>query len=466
MYKAKRRFFILSSNAFALAGFFFFATFFAPKFEENTIVPIGFTFCITSIIFLIMHFAASKMLVTAEQMLETSVTTSGETSILAQFITRLRFCYSLDDLTQAIIDVIEKGAGCSVLYIDARRNYVLYNSPDRLTSSSDLISTIHKNYHEHWKPGYYFIGNNYGVTSSAKKARGFFLSSDGCHFFIFCRYTKLFDNIIYSRLYEEFVRFQKRRNTIDNLSQIAELSKQWQQLAQAQRSFLPAIMPIIDKVEFDSVFKPLVNVSGDYYTVLPIDESKTLVMLGDVSGKGLAAALVMGLVMNTVKIINNKEDLPSMIKTIDSTIKSMRLQDKYTVLFIGIIDTKSMTIRYVNASMSDPLIVTKAPDGYRIKPLESNCSIIGIIDIDNVEVAQRRLFRGDLIFMSSDGISETMNEKNEELGDTKLYTDTIKTLAAKSPSDFVNGLYDLAITYCGEKKLHDDITMLVAKVGG
>ena len=187
-------------------------------------------------------------------------------------------------------------------------------------------------------------------------------------------------------------------------------------------------------------------------------------MLGDVSGKGLAAALVMGLVMNTVKILENKDDLPNMIRAVDKAIKGMKLQDKYTVLFLGIVDTEAMTIRYVNASMSDPLIITRSPTGYRIKPLTSNCSLVGIIELDEVNVTEQRLFRGDVILMASDGVSEVMNEEGVELGDTELYRDTITASAEKSPKEFIDDVVNLVLTYNGGKKLRDDVTMMVAKV--
>ena len=262
------------------------------------------------------------------------------------------------------------------------------------------------------------------------------------------------------------MRFQSRARTIESLSEISELSREWEQLAITQRSFLPQKMPEVKKVKLAAYFRPLINVSGDYYTVLPIDENKTFIMLGDVSGKGMAAALVMGLVMNTVKIRDNKEDLPGMIYAVDAAIKSMHLQDKYTVLFMGVIDTEKMKITYVNASMSDPIIVTRSPDGYRIKSLSSNCSIVGIIPIDDVQVAEQRLFSGDLIFMSSDGVSEVMNKDKVELGDTELYTDTIKASAAKDPKEFIDDIANLVLSYNGDTRLHDDVTMLVAKVGG
>ena len=142
----------------------------------------------------------------------------------------------------------------------------------------------------------------------------------------------------------------------------------------------------------------------------------------------------------------------------------MHLQDKYTVLFIGIVDTQKMSIRYINASMSDPIVVTQTPAGYKIKPLSSNCSIIGIIDLDDIEVAEQKLYRGDLILMASDGVSEVMDSNGVELGDTELFMETIQNSASKSAKHFIDDIADLVLEYSGGKKLRDDVTMLVAKV--
>ena len=157
--------------------------------------------------------------------------------------------------------------------------------------------------------------------------------------------------------------------------------------------------------------------------------------------------------------------MSNVIHSIDRAIKDMKFQDKYTVLFIGILDTEKMTIRYVNASMSDPIIVTRSPEGYRIKPLSSNCSLIGIIDLDNVVVAEQKLFRGDLILMASDGISEAMDKDGVELGTTDTYLTTIKNSANKSAGSFVSDLANLVLSHSGGH-LRDDVTMLVAKVEG
>src|SRR5574344_1264778 len=232
-----------------------------------------------------------------------------------------------------------------------------------------------------------------------------------------------------------------------------------------QQLFLPQKIPNIPKLKIATYFRPLVNVSGDYFSILPIDDSKTLLMLGDVSGKGLPAALIMGLVMNTVKIIEDKEDLVGVVKAVDKAIKGMHLQDKYTVLFLGVVDTDKMRIRYINASMSDPIILSPSPDGYRLKPLTSNASLVGIIDMDDVKVEEKRLFRGDSILIATDGVSEVMDENGVELGDTDIYSKTIIAGATKSPQEFVNDVVDLIMKYNGDRKLHDDVTMMIAKVG-
>lgn len=433
--------------------------------SESSVSPVV-TIGIPALIFVCILLAGTLIRKSINRNLRKKLIESGNTKLFGDFIDKLRFCYSLDDLYQEIQDILELKADCAVLFVDCEKNYVLYNSPDRISSYYTVRDKLALNFPSSWEDGVFFLGDNLGIVSSYKEARGFFLSFNQKHFYVFCRYICHFDTEIYSKLYEEFVRFSQRIETLNSLAEISTLTKEWEQLAETQVSFLPRQMPVIDKLKFAAYYRPLVNVSGDYYTVLPITPEKTLLMLGDVSGKGLPAALIMGLVMNTVKVMQNKEDLVGLIAGVDKAIKNMHLQDKYTVLFIGIIDTQKMTIRYVNASMSDPIIVTRSPDGYRIKSLSSNCPIVGIIPIDEVEVSEQRLFSGDLIMMASDGVSEVMNADKVELGDTQLFTDTIKKSASKEPREFIKDITDLVFSYNADTRLHDDLTMLVAKLQG
>ncbi len=416
-------------------------------------------------VFLAFLVIASSLHRAVDKYLKKKYLESGETSYIENFIDRLRFCYSYDDLYKTISETLEVQADCSVLFVDCEKNYVLYNSPSRISSLMATRDKLSQNFPANWKDGFYFLGENLGIVSSYRQARGFFLCSQEKHFFVFNRYTRLFDMEIYSKLFEEYSRFLARTKIISNLSEISSLTKEWEQLAETQISFLPHKMPDIPHLKLAAYYRPLVNVSGDYYSVLPIDENRTLLMLGDVSGKGLPAALIMGLVMNTVKINEHKDDLLGMIQSVDKAIKGMHLQDKYTVLFLGIIDTEKMKITYINASMSDPIILSRSPDGYRIKSLASNASLVGIIDMDDTRISEQRLFRGDTILLATDGVSEVMDDDGVELGDTDLFKETLKNSASKQPQQFVNDIVELIMKYNGDKRLHDDVTMMVAKVG-
>ena len=458
MYKAQRRVVVFGVNIVTGMLFVLLSLLLLPEGSFISSLVIGI------IVFLIMQIAGAQVTNSLVAKVKDKAMTTKETALLTSFINKLRFSYTVDDLIDAIHTELEDKGDCSVLYVDKENNYVIYNSPDRLTCSDETTHTLELNYSERWDDGIFFMDGEFGIVSSIKDARGFFLVHGKKHLYVFCRYTKLFDPIIYKWLENEFARFEQRRKTIANLSEIAELSKEWALLAETQVSFLPQKMPDATGMDFAAYFRPLVNVSGDYYTVLPIDEHKTLVMLGDVSGKGLAAALVMGLVMNTVKIMQNPEDLATTITAIDRAIKGMHLQDKYTVVFIGIIDTQKMCIRYINASMSDPVVISNTGDGYKIIPLTSNCSVVGIIELDELFVAEHPLHKGDVILMASDGVSEVMDESGEELGNTELYANTLMNSATKTAQQFIDDIADLVLTYNGDKKLRDDVTMLVAKI--
>ena len=463
MYKSKKRALSIVIYATSALLYIFFTLFLLFQNTDKSSLTINLG--IPSVMFLAFLIIVSSSRHVLDKQLYKKNIVKSDTRFLVDFIDRLRFCYSFDDLFQVISEILELKADCAVLFIEREKNYVLYNSPDRLSSYYSTRDKVVRNFPLSWKDGFYFIGDSFDVVSSYKNARGFLMNFNHYQFYVFNRYTKLFDIEIYDRLFEEYSRFLTRCKTIENLAEISSLTKEWEQLAETQVSFLPHKMPDIQHLKLAAYYRPLVNVSGDYYSVLPIDSTKTLLMLGDVSGKGLPAALIMGLVMNTVKIIEDKEDLIGMIKRVDKAIKDMHLQDKYTVLFLGIVDTEKMRMTYVNASMSDPKILSRAPDGYRIKELPSTASLVGIIDMDDVRVSEIRLFRGDMILLATDGVSEVMDDNGVELGDTEIFKETIQMSASKSPQQFIDDIVNLIMKYNGDKRLHDDITMLVAKVG-
>ena len=345
MYKTRKKFVFALVVAVSIILFALLALFLLPvKTRQDKSI---YSFIVPALLFLVVVFWADRIKSMVMVQVRHKTLETGETTLLNNFIDKLRFCYSLEDFYEVIADTLEKQGDCSVILVDRVKNYTLYNSPTRLCNAESTKNKLNQNYTESWEDGFFFLDRHIGVTSNYKKARGFFMCCEKQHFYVFCRYTRLFDVDVYSRLFEEYKRFISRLKTVTTLSEISATTKEWEQLAETQQSFLPQKIPNIPKLKIATYFRPLVNVSGDYFSILPIDQNKTLLMLGDVSGKGLPAALIMGLVMNTVKIVEDKEDLVGLIHAVDKAIKGMHLQDKYTVLFLGLVDTEKMKIRYI-----------------------------------------------------------------------------------------------------------------------
>jgi serine phosphatase RsbU (regulator of sigma subunit) len=387
----------------------------------------------------------------------------GDTQLLVNFVDRLRFCFTIGDLISAFREILEKRSDSTIMFLDMTKRYMVYNSPTIIGMDQHVFDELVRHY-ESWKDGIYFFDDNLDLVSDHRKGRGFFVVSGNLHCYVFMRFVRNMDKEVFPQIFTEYANFLKRNETIEKMFAIAAVSKEWSMVAETQRAFLPKKLPDIPKVELASYFKPLVNVSGDYYDVLPLDADRTLLLLGDVSGKGLAAALIMGIVVNTIRIMEKKDDLELVVRTVDGAIKGMKLQDKYTVLFLGLLDTKKMELSYVNASMADPLIISETKAGRQIRRLGSNCSVVGILDLDTVGVDTVKLLPGDVILMASDGVSEVSNEQGEMLGDTEGWIDFVVDESRCSAQEFVQKLSDLVFKHAAGTKLRDDVTVLVAKV--
>ncbi len=460
-------FMIFASPRFLFIGKFYSASDMTVALSKMSKIPeltLMHRFYLGVAVFIIVSIFAGSIIKSASKKVEKKEFAKAKTKIFVNFLNRLRFCYTPENLVDAIVEELEFSGDCSVMSIDPKENIVLNNSPARFVSNSETFNSF-KSISNELMTGIYFLDCDMKITVQ-KKARFVAVILDKIQFFIVCRYLNEVEPEIFTLMYSEFVSYQNRIETLNKLLYLSELTQEWNMVASTQRAFLPQKLPDIPDLDLGAFFQPLVNVSGDYYDVVKVDESKSLILLGDVSGKGLAAALVMGVVINTVKIAKDKEDLPALVRAIDVAIKRMKLMDKYTVLFLGLIDTKRMTIKYVNASMEDPMILTESPDGYKIKTLDSTCSIVGIIDLDDISVEERRLYRGDVILMLTDGIPESMNDEGVELGETEMYKDSIKSYASGTAQDIVNNVADLAYSYVGDKPMRDDMTMLCVKVKG
>lgn len=388
----------------------------------------------------------------------------GTTKLLADFVERVRTCFTMPEFVSAIRESLEKSLDASVVLIRSNTWDVVYASPAALTADPGLVPTLKKNFRE-LSEGLVFMDDKFNLTVSGGHSRGFSIFCKGYYFFVFSRAMAYADPDVYRVLYGELLIFFDRVLTVSKLFEIAALSKEWRQIADTQRTFLPDRLPEQPKLALASYYKPLVNVSGDYYDAVRIDDERTLLVMGDISGKGLGAALVMGIVINTIRAAKDKADLAALVRSCDGAIRGMGFEDKYTVMFLALVDTGLKRLRYVNAAMPEQYLVVRTVKGPVVRLLASNCGIVGLTPLETVEVEELELRTDDALVLTTDGLTETKDESGTNLDESDEWKGLLAEATDLSARELVERLSGLGEAWAADRSLRDDITILAAKVG-
>ncbi len=274
---------------------------------------------------------------------------------------------------------------------------------------------------------------------------------------------------------EKPLEFAELADTFNNMAKdIKKITKDRQRieselsLAKAiQASSLPNVFPPFpDKTEFDiyAGMEAAKEVGGDFYDFYFINEENFMFLIADVSGKGVPAALFM---MTTKTLINYiaQSGLPpkEMIETINKRICENNKQGFFITLLAGIVNIKTGKITLINCGHNPPLV--KHNDGkYKYLELESNI-VLGAFDSAQFNIFEGNLNAGDTIFIYTDGITEAINDKDEQFGENRLLetinsieTDNIKEVNDKVKTSVKDFTQDVAQS--------DDMTVLIFKYNG
>ena len=227
-----------------------------------------------------------------------------------------------------------------------------------------------------------------------------------------------------------------------------------------QKNLLPKHIPQSGSYEISAYNKTARQVGGDYYNVIKLGENKVLVAVGDVSGKGVQAALLMANLQAFLKSII-KQNLPMVDASnlLNDLVSENTLSGSFITFFWGIYDEVSRKFEYVNAGHNPPLLVR---DG-KLTKLKRGGMILGVMkttvpyqsEIVNIK-------ENDVLIIFTDGITEAMNLNNEEFSDEKLEELAVRT-NHKSAQDIMNNLIDSVNEHTWGAEQSDDITCIVMK---
>jgi sigma-B regulation protein RsbU (phosphoserine phosphatase) len=241
----------------------------------------------------------------------------------------------------------------------------------------------------------------------------------------------------------------------DGLLQDLELA------AQVQRLFLPTGKPAIAGLEIAGMMRPARSVSGDYYDYIPIDLLTIQIVVADVAGKGIPAALLMSATAAVMQLEANRErNMLELVGRLNKEISSVSDGERYVTLLLAEIDARKRTVRYVNCGHNPALLFR--PKTGRITCMDSSCPPIGMFSEKPCELISVDLIAGDVLVFYTDGVTEAQNQLGEEFGMERLSA-VVQRGSSMSAEDLMNEILRSAGDFCSEVGFHDDVTILVVK---
>jgi serine phosphatase RsbU (regulator of sigma subunit) len=258
-------------------------------------------------------------------------------------------------------------------------------------------------------------------------------------------------------------KYVKQREQLDKtVRQQRDLLLQDVELAaQVQRMFLPNQRPSIPGLEIAGMMQPARGVSGDYYDYMPIDDHTIQIVIADVAGKGVPAALLMSATAAAVQVeARQRRDMLEVVNRLNSSLHSLSDSNRYVTLMLADIDARSRSLRYVNCGHNPALLFQATTDDVVL--MNSSCFPIGMFDSEACAINTANLSRGDILVLYTDGVTEAENSLGEEFGMERL-SSLIRRGHTLSAKGLMNHILESVTDFSRNVGFDDDVTLLVVK---
>ncbi len=232
-----------------------------------------------------------------------------------------------------------------------------------------------------------------------------------------------------------------------------------------QQILLPRQIPSIGNVDIGTSSQSAKQVGGDYHDLIELPSGDLGIAIGDVSGKGMPAALLMANVQASLRRYSESTYSPGeIIYRINNSICPICQyieEHRFITLFYGVLDSESKKLTYSNAGHNYPLVFRA--DSGACEELESTGLPCGIMEDAPYDEAQIELKSGDIALFYTDGITEAMNPDGEMFGAERLKDVVLRNLRLDS-SGLIASIHDELSRFVGDAPQYDDLTLMTLKV--
>jgi sigma-B regulation protein RsbU (phosphoserine phosphatase) len=257
---------------------------------------------------------------------------------------------------------------------------------------------------------------------------------------------------------------------LGELQEKSRLESELEIAREVQRQLFPRQVPRLPGLDLFGVCRAARSVSGDYYDFVPLDEDRVGIVLGDVSGKGISAALLMATIQSALHAqfyegsssCGTAEARPlstaEVVGRLNLQIYQNSPAEKYATLFFSVYDARTRQLTYTNAGHLPPVLFR----GGDTERLRTGGTVVGLFPNSKYEQAELELMPGDLLLAFTDGLTEPENAFDEEYGEERLL-EVVRRARGSPPEVLVEEIYRSVSDWTGSPELQDDMTLLLAR---
>ena len=255
----------------------------------------------------------------------------------------------------------------------------------------------------------------------------------------------------------------------DEVARREKLNREIEIAREVQERLFPQHLPPIAGLDYFGRCRTALGVGGDYYDFLALPDGKLGIALGDVSGKGIAAALTMASLEASLRADAARagDDIAGLISRVNRMLYDASTEDRYATLFYAQYDPSSRRLTYVNAGHCPPILFRAASRGESAAPTmerldQAGGTVVGLLPDCDYEQAETLLCPGDLLVIYTDGFSEAMNPQLEEWGEERLLH-SVASCNGLPAKETIAKIMQSAEAYVSGAPQSDDMTLVVLR---
>jgi len=234
---------------------------------------------------------------------------------------------------------------------------------------------------------------------------------------------------------------------------------------EVQQRLFPQTCPRIPGLSYYGTCRPAREVGGDYYDFLELPERGLGLAIGDVSGKGVPAALLMASLQAALRgqTLAASASIHCIVENLNRLIYAATPANRYATFFYGQYEPVSRRLVYVNAGHNAPILLRPNQGATECIRLEAGGPPVGLLPQATYQSGELDLYPGDLLIIFTDGVSESMNSAEEEWGEDRLIQ-SLNQVGHCCPAALVEAVFKAADAFAAGAPQHDDMTLVVFRV--